>query len=151
MGLLTQEHLDQIGSMEPSVEIDISLRDIQKYAAATEQQQPRYLRGDEAPPMFIFNLFAEIAPLADLRDDGLVRGRNPGPSLPLKRIMAGGTEIRQHRPIRPGDRLTGTRRIIDLYEKQGSSGPLIFTVYELAITNESGEIVVEEIQTNIAR
>ena len=65
--------------------------------------------------------------------------------------MAGGTEIRQHQPIRPGDVLTGTRRLVDMYEKEGASGPLIFMVRELAITNAQGEPVMEEIQTSIAR
>jgi hypothetical protein len=38
-----------------------------------------------------------------------------------------------------------------MYEKQGSTGPLIFTVRSLAITNAQGELVLEEIQTSIAR
>ncbi len=151
MGLLTKEHFDSIGRVEPSIELDISRREIQKYAAATEQQQDKYIQGDEAPPMFIFNLFSPISALADMRVDGLARGKAMGPKLPLKRIMAGGTQINQHQPIRPGDRLTGTRKITDIYEKQGSTGPLIFTVRSLAITNAEGELVLEEIQTSIAR
>ena len=86
-----------------------------------------------------------------MRADGLARGKATGPKLPLTRIMAGGTQINQHLPIRPGDRLTGTRKITDMYEKQGSTGPLIFTVRSLAITNAQGELVMEEIQTSIAR
>ena len=151
MTLLTEEHTAWIGSTEPPVRVEISRRDIQKYAAATEQQQQRFLDGDEAPPMFIFNLFSDIPQLGDLRSDGLARGRRGGPGLPLKRVMAGGTEIRQHRPIRPGDELTGTRMITDMYEKQGSSGPLIFTVRQLTITDADGELVMEEIQTSINR
>jgi 3-methylfumaryl-CoA hydratase len=65
--------------------------------------------------------------------------------------MAGGTELRVQRPIRPGDRLTGTQRIVDMYEKQGSQGPLIFTVRSLRVTDADGELVLEEIQTGIAR
>ena len=151
MGLLTSEHLASIGVAEPSIDVEISRRDIQKYAAATEQQQHRYIQGDEAPPMFIFNLFSPISALADLRTDGIARSKVAGPKLPLKRIMAGGTQINQHRPIKPGDRLIGTRKITDMYEKQGSTGPLIFTVRSLAITNAQGELVLEEIQTSIAR
>lgn len=151
MSLLTDEHKKWIGVADPPITVEISRRDIQKYAAATEQVQRKFLDGDEAPPMFIFNLFSHIVPLDQHRPDGLPRGNREGPKLPLKRIMAGGTEIRQHLPIRPGDVLTGTRRIVDMYEKQGSSGPLIFTVRELAITNASGEAVMEEIQTSIAR
>ena len=151
MALLTDEHRAHIGVAEPAVTVEITRRDIQKYAAATEQQQEKYLSGDEAPPMFIFNLFSEIPRMDNLRPDGLARGSGGGPSLPLKRIMAGGTEIHQHRPIRPGDVLTGTRKIVDMYEKEGSSGPLIFTVRELAITDADGQAVMEETQTSIAR
>lgn len=151
MALLTDEHRAYIGTVEGEVTVAVSRRDIQKYAAATEQQQPKYLAGDEAPPMFVFNLFSEIAALADLREDGLARGGAGGPRLPLKRVMAGGTEIRQHRPIRPGDVLTGRRRVVDMYEKEGRTGPLIFTVRELAVTTADGEPVMEEIQTSIAR
>jgi len=151
MALLTEEHKAWIGTEEPPITIEVSRRDIQKYAAATQQQQAKYLRGDEAPPMIIFNLFSEIPQLDELRPDGLARGSNQGPKLPLKRVMAGGTEIRQHKPIRPGDVLTGTRRVVDLFEKEGRTGPLIFTVRELAITDAAGEPVMEEIQTGIAR
>ena len=153
MGLLTEEHFAYIGSTEPTIEIEISRRDIQKYAAATEQVQQRYIDGDEAPPMFVFNLFSSISPLSNMRHDGLARpaASAKGPSLPLKRVMAGGTEIRQHRPIKAGDTLLGTRRVVDMFEKQGSSGPLIFTVRELAVTNQAGEPILEEIQTSIAR
>ena len=151
MPLLSEEHKQWIGREDPPVTVEISRRDIQKYSAATEQQQPRFLRGDEAPPMFIFNLFSEIPQLDQLRSDGLARSHSPGPKLPLKRVMAGGTEIRQHQPVRPGMTLTGVRKITDMYEKQGSSGPLIFTVRSLTITDDSGEVVIEETQTGIAR
>ena len=71
--------------------------------------------------------------------------------MPLKRVMAGGTELVLHRPIRPGDRLTGVSRIVDLYEKEGSQGPLIFTMRELRVTDADGAPVLEERQTGIAR
>ena len=96
MSLLTDEHRAWIGRDEPPVTINVSRRDIQKYAAATEQQLERFVSGDEAPPMFIFNLFSPISTLSNLRSDGLPHSSTGGPRLPLKRVMAGGTEIRQH-------------------------------------------------------
>jgi len=151
MNLLTKEHRSWIGQEEPAVSVDISRRDIQKYAAATEQLNDKYLNGDEAPPMFVFNLFTEIQQLNNLRSDGLARGTAPGPSLPLKRVMAGGIEIKQYKPIKPGQTLNGVRRITDIYEKEGRTGPLIFTVRNLTVTDEKGDLVLEEIQTGIAR
>jgi len=151
MGLLTDEHRAWIGVAEPSRSVAVSRRDIVKYSVATGQRQEKYLRGDEAPLMFIFNLFGSISELDQLRPDGLARGSGRGPGLPLKRVMAGGTEIHQHRPIRPGDQLIGTQRITDMYEKTGATGPLIFTVRTLTVTTEAGEPVLEEVQTGIAR
>ncbi len=150
MALLTDEHRAWIGRSEPGVTVDISRRDIQKYAAATQQQQQKYLDGDEAPPMFIFNLFSRVSQLHELRDDGLA-DLVFGPELPLPRVMAGGSELTCHRPIRAGDRLTGTRRIVDMFEKQGNTGPLIFTVTELAVTDADGKPVMEERLTRISR
>ncbi len=149
--LLTDEHLAWIGQAESPVTVEVSRRDIIKYSIATEQTQQKYLLGDEAPPMFIFNLFGPMAPLKDLRTDGLPKGQGGGPRLPLQRVMAGGTEIRQHRPIRPGDRLVATRSITDMFEKQGSTGPLIFTVRTLYVIDEAGEPVLDEVQSSINR
>ena len=151
MGLLTEEHLAAIGTADPAVTVEVTRRDIVKYSTATEQLQAKYLRGDEAPTMFVFNLFTEIPRVDELRTDGLARRVTGGPSLPRKRVMAGGTEIRVHRPIVPGDVLTGTRTLVDMYEKKGRSGPLIFSVRELIVTDESGATVLEERQTGIAR
>lgn len=149
--LLTDEHRAWIGQASTPITVEVSRRDIVRYAIATEQVLQRYLDGDEAPPMFIFNLFGVPRPISELRADGLPRGTGGGPKLPLARVMAGGTEMRLHRPIRPGDVLTGTSRIVDMYEKQGSQGPLIFTVRELRVTDADGAPVLEEIQTSIAR
>jgi 3-methylfumaryl-CoA hydratase len=152
MSLLTDEHRRWIGREDPPVTVEVSRRDIVKYALATEQRLEKYLRGDEAPPMFVFNLFGALRPLAELRPDGLPRGTaNGGPSLPLKRVMAGGTELIQHRPIRPGDRLTATTQLTDLYEKSGAQGPLIFSVRKMRVVDADGAPVLDEIQTAIAR
>jgi len=151
MSLLTEEHRRWIGREDPPVSVEVSRRDIIKYATATEQLQQKYLRGDEAPPMFIFNLFGTLQSPSELRDDGLAPGRREGPALPLKRVMAGGTELILRRPIRPGDRLTATSRVTDLYEKIGSQGPLIFTIRSMRVVDANGELVLEEIQTAIAR
>jgi 3-methylfumaryl-CoA hydratase len=152
MSLLTDEHRRWIGYEDAPVTVEVSRRDIVKYAIATEQRLEKYLRGDEAPPMFVFNLFGALRPLAELRPDGLPRGAaNSGPALPLKRVMAGGTELIQHRPICPGDRLTATTRLSDLYEKIGQQGPLIFSVRSMRVVDANGAPVLEEIQTAIAR
>ena len=151
MTLLTEDHLAWIGHEEPPIEVEVSRKDIVKYSVATEQVQQKYLDGDEAPLMFIFNLFGKPQTIDNLRPDGLPKGGGHGINLPLKRVMAGGTEVAHHRAIRPGDRLTGVSKVVDLYEKEGRQGPLIFTVRELRVTDASGDPVFTETQTSIAR
>ena len=150
MTLLTSEIMSWIGHIEPSITVEVSRRDIIKYAVATEQVRQAYLDGDEAPPMFAFGLFRPVVPLDALGPDGLAP-MGPMPELPLKRIMAGGTKMSLHRPIRPGQTLVGTRTIADIFEKEGKQGHLIFLVNELRITTDAGEPVMEEFQTRIAR
>ena len=149
-GLLTEEIKSQIGRAAPTVYAEVTRRDIQKYAASTGQTAQKYLDGDEAPPLIHMIYLLDVLPADQLREDGLVEDTLI-PELPLKRIMAGSSEMAYHRPIRPGDKLTMTRRLKDIYEKQGKSGPLIFVVLEVVVETEAGEAVLEETTSLIAR
>ncbi len=150
MFLLTPEIRSWIGHREPPVTVEVSRRDIVKYAIATEQTRRAYLDGDEAPPMFAFGLFRPVTPLDALGPDGLPPAAAM-PELPLKRTMAGGIRLTVHRPVRPGDTLVGVRAIADIFEKEGRRGPLIFVVTELAIATGAGAPVMEETLTRIVR
>ncbi|MBV1881327.1 MAG: MaoC family dehydratase N-terminal domain-containing protein [Pseudomonadales bacterium] len=152
MALLTDEHRVDIGKKSAPITALVSRRDIIKYSVATEQLQDKYMKGDEAPPLFVMGLFSALPSLDKYRPDGIPGGSGPGgPKLPLKRMMAGGTEFRQYQPIRPGDELIGVSVLSDIYEKEGRSGPLIFIVREFKITTKSGEPVIDQITSLIAR
>ncbi len=45
-------------------------------------------------------------------------------------------------PIEPGDTLTCRERVVDIYERQGRSGHLIFVVREKGFTNQHGHLVL---------
>jgi hydroxyacyl-ACP dehydratase HTD2-like protein with hotdog domain len=149
-GLLTPEIRRWIGRSDESQRLEVTRRDIVKYAIATQQRQEKYRRGDEAPPMFLFNAHQPLVDIDALRPDGLTVDRLL-PELPLRRVMAGGIKNRYHRPIRPGDHLVLTRTLTDIYEKQGASGPLIFVVYGVRVETEDGELVMEETRRRIFR
>jgi 3-methylfumaryl-CoA hydratase len=148
--LITPEIREWIGRSETLPPIEVTRRDIVKYAIATEQRPEKYRRGDEAPPMFLFGLTRPVVGLDELGPDG-IPVQTLLPDLPLKRVMAGGTKTRYQRPVKPGDVLTGTRSIADIYEKTGSKGPLIFVVYEIKVETEAGEPIMQETQTRILR
>lgn len=149
-GLLSEHVLSYIGRQsEPRREI-ATRRDIRKYAVATNNRQSKYLNGDVAPPLFHLHLFWEVVPLSELSPDG-VSIDTLLPKFPLGKAMAGGLEITYHRPIKPGDWLTATRTLTDIYEKSGRSGALIFYEVLMEVRDDAGNPVVSEKTTRILR
>ena len=148
--LLTPEIRQWIGRSDMPQRLEVARRDIVKYAIATQQRLKKYQDGDEAPPMFLFNAHQPFVQIAALRPDGLTVD-SLLPDLPLKRVMAGGIKNTYYRPVRPGDVLVLTRTLTDIYEKQGSTGPLIFVVHTMRVETESGDPVMEETRRRIFR
>ena len=148
--LLSDELLSNIGrESEPRREI-VTRRDIRKYAVATGNRQRKYLDGDLAPPMFHVPLFWDVVELDQLTPDGVSIDALL-PKFPLEKAMAGGLNIEYHKPIRPGDWLTSTRTLTNIYEKQGRSGALIFYEVVMDIVDDDGELVIREKTTRILR
>lgn len=147
---LDPELLARIGSCSgPQTEL-VTRKDIRKYSIATGQRLRRFLEGDEAPPTFHVALFWPVVTLDQLAPDGTaIDGLFP--HVPGKKSMAGGLKIEYHRPIRPGDLLTSTRTITDIYQKHGASGSLIFIEVVMKVVNEAGELVLTEKTTRILR
>ncbi len=150
MTLLGAELLALIGtSAAPQTQL-VTRRDIRKYSIATGQRQQRYLDGDEAPPMFHVALFWPVLPLSELAANGVAI--DPlFPDVPGKRPMAGGLKIDFRLPLRPGDELTATRTLTNIYEKQGSSGSLVFVEVTMRVHNPQGELVLTEKTTRIMK
>ena len=150
MSLLTPDLLATIGRQsEPQREI-VTRRDIRKYAVATGNRQRKYLDGDLAPPMFHLPLFWDVVELDQLTPDG-VSIDSLLPKFPLEKAMAGGLNIEYHKPVRPGDWLTATRTLTDIYEKEGRSGALIFYEVVMDVVNDEQELVIREKTTRILR
>ena len=150
MSVLTPEVLSAVGrKSEPQREI-VTRRDIRKYAVATGNRQRKYLDGDIAPPMFHVPLFWDVVELDQLTPDGVSIDKLL-PKFPLEKAMAGGLNIEYHKPVRPGDWLTATRTLPDIYEKEGRSGALIFYEVVMDILNDDNELVIREKTTRILR
>lgn len=151
MSLLTDEIRRHIGAELPPFTFEVSRQDIRKYAAATGQREARFLAGDEAPLMFVFGAMMPVLPLDELLEDGRQPDNPLIPELPLKRIMAGGSEFAVYRRVLAGDVLVCRQSLADIYEKQGSEGPLIFLVFENRFETTDGAPVLTERLTRIAR
>jgi len=149
-GLISDELRSQIGlSPEPRTEL-VTRRDIRKYSVATGQRLQKYVNGDEAPPLFHLALFWDVVEQGKLSPDGVALD-NWLPEFPLKRAMAGQLKLEYHQAILPGQTLTANRELCDMFEKQGSSGPLIFYEVSTHVFDESDSIVLTEHATRILR
>jgi acyl-coenzyme A thioesterase PaaI-like protein len=68
----------------------------------------------------------------------------------MRRVLHGEQEFEYLRPLRAGDVLTATSRIVDEYEKEGKrGGTMRFVVSETEFRDQSGEVVAYSRGTSI--
>ena len=158
--LISDEARALIGKESAPVTREVYAKDILRFCYAVGDMNPLYL--DEefaksssfgrtvAPPMFFDIPTLPEYPLDQLREDGLPR-TGLGPPLKATQAMAGGNEVEFFKPIRVGDRITRVSSIAEIYEKEGRSGTLVFTVYEHRYSNQEGDLVAVERMTGISR
>lgn len=127
-----------IGRELAPLTVDVEKGQLQFFAKATGQTDPRYLdeaaaRGAgyaalPAPPTFLFSLdLMQPDPFALYRELGV----------DLNRILHGEQRFRYGTPICAGDRITLKTRIADLYDKK--NGAMEFIVLETDAVNQRGE------------
>ena len=124
--------------------------------------QTRY-GGVVAPPLF--PLFAHRRPpgspdpLATAVTDpdfdgfiGLLTTGLPPVHLPLlPRLLNGGNEVEFYQLPTLGDRITACAKYLDIYEKTGRSGTMVFIVVETRYTNQDDELLMISRVTLIRR
>lgn len=157
--LITEQARALVGKETEPVTGEVRAKDIRRFCYAVDDLNPLYLDeeyagrtgfgGIVAPPMFFDIPTVPEFPQHQLKEDGMAQA-GLRPPLKATRSMAGGNEVEFFRPVRPGDRITRVSKIADLYEKEGRSGPLVFTVYEHRYTNQDGDLVAVERLTGIS-
>lgn len=160
--LLTPEAQAWAEREYPTHEVQISARDIARFAHATGESDPRYFDRAAAqaqgyadvvaPPMFYVLLRVEpshLRPRSELAPDG-----SPAEDIPpikIKGAMAGETTLTITRPFVAGETISCHKRLRGLTEKSGRSGPLLLLDFEYRYDDERGETVVLEEFTRILR
>jgi len=64
--------------------------------------------------------------------------------------LNGGSEYEFLKPIQAGDVITATSKVVDIFERKGRLGPMLFTVRETTYKNQKGEIVLKSRGTGIS-
>ena len=97
---------------------------LKRFAEAIGDPNPRWLQ--EAPPTFLVALAPAMLHLAEAEEYG-------------KGWLNGGNRFEYLAPVKVGDTVTATGHIAEVYEKTGSSGDLLFIVFETEYVNQRGE------------
>ncbi len=146
---LTEEHKHRLMSVEqPVANVDIDKDHINMFSTAIQDDNPlwndefaarmRRYGGLIAPPTFSRFIGFAARPIVRWQD-----------GLPGTVSVDGGTEWDYFFPIRPGDRIAVHRKVTDVFERQGSFGPLLFVIMESSFINQFDQTVVIQRSTNI--
>ncbi len=126
----------RIGVEGPPVTAAVEAGHVRRFAEAIGDPNPRWSR--EAPPTFLVALAPVSLHLAEAEEYG-------------KGWLNGGNRFEYFAPVMVGDEITATGRIGDVYEKSGSTGTLLFIIFETDYVNQRGELVAQLRGTAIRR
>ena len=126
----------RIGSTAPPITATVEAGHLKRFTEAIGDHDPRWLK--EAPPTFLVALAPPSMHLAEAEEYG-------------KGWLNGGNRFEYVEPVKVGDRITATGRVADVYEKTGSSGSLLFIIFETEYVNQHGRTVARLRGTGIRR
>ena len=145
--VVTDELRSCIGMQSDPIVIEIEKGMIKRFAEAIEDPNPlwqdeEYARnarhgGIVAPPGFLMSLMMR-GPAMELPFE-----------LPFPNRLDGGGDWEYFKPVRPGDVLTVVTKLVDIREREGRMGTMVFLVSETTWKNQRNEPVARSRGTTI--
>jgi 3-methylfumaryl-CoA hydratase len=132
-----------IGRTETRTDL-VTAAPVAALSATLDRDDPQPLSGDALPPLWHWLYFLPLAPMRDVGPDGHPRRGGFLPPVPLPRRMFAGGRFEYHHPLKIGDRISRTSRIMDVSGKEGRSGTLVFVTVRHEIANAAGVALTEE-------
>ena len=126
----------RIGVDRPATSATVEAGHLKRFAEAIGDPTPRWL--EEAPPTFLVALAPASYHVPEAEEFG-------------KGWLIGGNRFEYLEPVRVGDEITATTKLADAYEKSGSSGTLLFIIFETEFKNQHGRRVARLRGTAIRR
>ena len=143
--VITDEMRAAVGVESEPVTYDVERGAIIKFAQAIGDANPLFndeeaaresrYGGIIAPPTFMRSLIS-----------------NPAPAYksPYSANLDGGSQWEYFSPVRPGDRITVTTKLAELFERPGRLGNMLFSVRETKYVNQFGKTVALQRTTGIS-
>ncbi len=138
------DHLrDWIGRSEQRSD-EITAMPIAALSATLDRDDPAPTPGSDLPPLWHWMFFNPIAKASEVGPDGHPKRGGFLPPVELPRRMWAGGRLEFNHPLRVGDEVTRSSRILDVKVKQGRSGSLVFVTVRHEVTNARGVAMIEE-------
>jgi acyl dehydratase len=69
--------------------------------------------------------------------------------IPFDRILDGGSSWEYFHPVRANDAITAVGKVIDINERNGRMGLMVFMTTEISYTNQFNDLVATQVNTTI--
>jgi 3-methylfumaryl-CoA hydratase len=132
-----------IGRTESSTDT-VTPAPVAALSATLDRNDPTPRSGDRLPLLWHWLYFLPRHRGSELDADGHARRGDFLPPVPLPRRLYAGGRVEVHAPLRVGDRLERVSRIVDVAQKDGRSGPLVFVKVRHEISRQDGLALAEE-------
>jgi 3-methylfumaryl-CoA hydratase len=116
---------DWIGRTESADDVVVP-NPVAALSATLDWPVERPAPGTPLPPLWHWLYFLPLYPASMIGPDGHPERGGFLPPVPLPRRMFAGSQLQFHEPLRVGDTLSRTSTILDVSEKSGRSGTLVF-------------------------
>ena len=144
--VITQEMRDVIGVESEAITYDVERGAIRKFAEAIGDDNPLYVDEEAARKSRYGGL---IAPPTFMRSMSAGRSRATVQS-PYPAALDGGSEWEYFEPVRPGDRISVTMKVSEMFEREGRLGNMLFIIRETSYVNQFGKTVAIQRGTGIS-
>jgi 3-methylfumaryl-CoA hydratase len=132
-----------IGNTQTAVD-HVTVAPLRALAATLDRTDPDPQPGEPIPPCWHWLYFLPIHRHSELGSDGHALRGGFLPPIPLPLRMWAGSGIEFVHALRVGDSIQKVSRIVDVTEKEGSGGPLVFVRVRHEISNAAGLAVIDE-------
>jgi 3-methylfumaryl-CoA hydratase len=144
---LTPDLLAQLRAWEGRSETlhdEITAAPVRNLSATLDRDDPLPARGTVLPPLWHWLYFLPRHRQSEIGADGHARRGGFLPPVPLPRRMWAGGRLQWHAPLRVGDEVQRTSRIVSVTHKSGRTGDLVFVLVRHEVANAQGLALTEE-------
>ena len=139
---MTSDALENwIGRTEESTD-DATAAVFLELAATLDHVDPPWRKG-EMPPLGHWVRFHQATRQSEIGTDGHPQRGGFLPPIALPRRMWAGSHVSLLAPVRIGERLHRRMTVVDLKQKHGRSGDLVFVTVRHEIANDAGPVITE--------